>query len=360
MLGRWAGWGSIPQVFDAADSSWDELRHRLTQLWDDHDWAAARRSVINAHFTSAEVVTAMWRLAVGLGFAGGRVLEPGCGSGNFLALAPAEVPAEYVGVELDPTTARIAAALHPQTDIRNEGFEATRLPEASVDLVIGNVPFGTHAPYDPRHNAGRHSIHNYFVLKSLRLTRPGGLVVVITSRFTMDARNPAARREMAELADLVGALRLPAGAFRAAAGTDAVTDLLVLRRRQNDQPAAGSEWSELARVAVADGEVELNRFFATRPDTVLGELCCGGGQYRADDLDVRAGKRPLPLVLEEAIAALVERATAAGLRWLPADSRGPEPALHPIPTLDAWPEGSIIERDGGFARIADGVASPLT
>jgi SAM-dependent methyltransferase len=193
-------------------------------------WAAAR-SCLNAHYTSAEVVTAVWAAVAGLGFAGGRILEPGCGAGNFLALRPDTVDlAQVVGVELDPTTAGIAQRLYPSADIRAESFADTRLPDGWFDLVVGNVPFAKVVLHDRVHNPGRLSLHNHFIVKSLRLTRPGGLVALLTSRWTLDARNPAARREMAELAELVGAVRLPRGAFAAAAGTDAICDLLLLRQ----------------------------------------------------------------------------------------------------------------------------------
>ena len=359
MLGRWAGWGAVPQVFDEADAAWDSLRARLRELLDERAWNAARRTVINAHYTSAEVVSAMWRLATGLGFDGGRVLEPGCGSGNFIAMAPESMPVEFIGVELDPTTARIAQVLQPQAQIRNEGFEETTLAEASLDLVIGNVPFASHVPYDPRHNAGRHCLHNYFLIKSLCLTRPGGLVVAITSRFTMDARDPAGRTEMAAMADLVGALRLPGGAMRAAAGTDAVVDLVVLRRRHPGQPPAGAAWSALAPVTLADGDVEINQYFASRRHAVLGELRLGG-QYRADDLDVRAGPRALPEALDEAVATLVAEARLAGLGWAPADHQPPLSSAPPLPMVVDRPEGSIVElTGGGFARVVGGAAQEM-
>jgi hypothetical protein len=176
-----------------------------------------------------EIVREIWRAVGELGFAGGRVLEPGAGAGVFIGLAPAR--AEITAVELDPTTAAIARALYPHATVRAESFATSRLPDGHFDLSIGNVPFADVVLHDPVHNRGRHSIHNHFIVKSLALTRPGGLVAVLTSRYTLDAANPAARREMNDLGELLGAVRLPTGAHRRAAGTDAVTDLLILRRR---------------------------------------------------------------------------------------------------------------------------------
>ncbi len=178
--------------------------------------AAAARTTVNAHYTDAAYVQAIWDALGELGFTGGRVLEPGCGSGTFIGLAPPG--ADMVGVELDPTTAAIARALYPNAQVLAESFADTRIPEGSFDAVVGNVPFADVVFIDPAHNPSKLSIHNHFIVKSLHLVRPGGLVAVITSRYTMDAHNPAARREIAALADLVGAVRLP-GAPTRAAGT---------------------------------------------------------------------------------------------------------------------------------------------
>ncbi|MDP9072782.1 MAG: methyltransferase domain-containing protein, partial [Actinomycetota bacterium] len=242
----------------------------------------------------------MWSAARQLGFTGGRCLEPGCGAGTLIGVAPADLAADMVGVELDPTSAAIAAALYPHATIRNESFADTRLPDGFFDLAIGNVPFGKIALHDPRHNRSGHSLHNHFLLKSLHLVRPGGLVVSLTSRFTLDSRNPSARREMAELADLVGAVRLPEGAFRQVAGTDVVIDLVVLRRRAEGETRSGVGWERSVEVATADGPVTANEVFVTHPEWVLGELSCGNGQYNDHDLTVKARPGPLAPQLGEA------------------------------------------------------------
>lgn len=233
LLSRWSRWGAVPEIFDEAREEWAAQREQLRERLGEQGWATARRTTLNAHYTHPQIVAAMWELARQLGFQHGRVLEPGCGAGVFIGLAPAG--AEMTGVELDDTTAAIAQALYPDAQIHARSFAAgTRMANGSFDLTIGNVPFGDVRLHDPRHNRGEHSIHNHFILKSLALTRPGGLVVVLSSHYTLDAANPAARREMSELADLLGALRLPTGAHRRAAGTDALTDLLVFRRRPAD------------------------------------------------------------------------------------------------------------------------------
>jgi len=204
-----------------------------------------------------------------LGFDGGRVLEPGCGSGNFIGFAPPG--ARLTGVELDPVTAAIAAALYPRAQVLAGSFAGTRDRDGSYDLVVGNVPFGRVLLHDRTHNPG-HSIHNHFIIKSLRLTRPGGVVAVLTSRYTMDARNPAASREIAGLADLTGAIRLPGGAHQRAAGTSVVTDLLILRRREPGRQTDSTAWEQTRTVSLHGHEVPVNEYFLARPDAVLGEL----------------------------------------------------------------------------------------
>ncbi|MGH2500491.1 MAG: helicase, partial [Candidatus Limnocylindria bacterium] len=212
----------MPEIFDEAREEWAPERARLRTLLDDGAYAAARRTTINAHYTDPAYVQQMWAALQRLSFDGGRVLEPGAGAGTFVGMAPPG--AEMVGVELDPTSAAIAQALYPGATIRAESFADTRLPAGYFDAAIGNVPFADVRLYDPRHNGAGHSMHNHFIIKSLALTRPGGLAAVLTSRYTLDAQNPAARREMNALADLLGAVRLPSGAHRRAAGTEVVTD----------------------------------------------------------------------------------------------------------------------------------------
>jgi N12 class adenine-specific DNA methylase len=319
---------------------------------------AARRTVLNAHYTSAPVVAEMWRAATGLGFTAGPVLEPGCGSGNFIGFAPPG--AEITGVELDPTTAEIARHLYgARATIHTSGFEDLPLPDGSFDLVIGNVPFAKVTPHDPRHNRGRHSLHNYFLLRSLALTRPGGLVVALTSRYTLDARNPAARHEIAGLADLAGAVRLPARAFAASSGTDVICDLLVLRRRPAGAPPAGPAWARTEPANVdhpADGEpIALNEYFAARPDRIAGRLTVARGMYRDVELTVEATD-PLEQLLPAILDDLIVEATRDGLTLIPpsAPNRAATTAVTAEPgqydTLHAQ-EGSFVV-DPGTGRVA--------
>jgi len=295
----------------------------------------------------------MWAAAGQLGFGGGRVLEPGCGSGNFIGFAPAS--AQLTGVELEPVTAAIASALYPAATIIPGSFADTRTPEASFDLVIGNVPFGQISLHDPQHNRAGHSIHNHFIIKSLHLTRPGGLVLLLTSRYTMDARNPAARREIASLADLAGALRLPGRAHQRAAGTSVVTDVLILRRREPGRPPDTTAW-EQTRMADLDGaQVAVSEYFLDHPEAVLGKLAAVNGAYRADDLVVTP-TGDTTTAFARGLERIATNAQARGLAWTPATAgkSGPEPA----PVSD-HPDGYLQAReDGTFTEIADGVARP--
>lgn len=360
MLARWSGWGSLPGVFDPDNGQWAEVRAELRATLDEREWRAARRTTLNAHYTPLPFAQLVWATARRIGFAGGRVLEPGCGTGVFLGSAPEELDLELVGVELDPVTAGIAEALYPHATIRREGFQDTRYPEGWFDSALGNVPFAKVALTDPVHNRGAHSIHNHFLIKSLRLTRPGGLVACFTSRFTLDAQSPAARREIAGLADLVGAVRLPGGAFRAVAGTDVVIDLVVLRRREPQRPRRGLDFERAVEVATPDGSVTVNQVFAERPGWVLGDLSSVGGQYGQHDLTVRA--RPGASVVDQLAAALDEVALGAleaGLvvteRRAASPQRSASAGQLTSARTEPWhKEGSLLASGTRFSRVVDG------
>ena len=325
ILARWSGWGAAPEVFDPDRRAHTWAREELSRLLTPAELAAAARNTLNAHYTDAALVQAIWTGIQQLRFTGGRVLEPGCGSGNFIGFAP--VGARFTGVELEPVTAQIAAALYPDADIVNESFADTRAREGSFDLAIGNVPFGSFALTDRLHNPGGHSIHNHFIIKALHLVRPGGLVAVVTSRYTMDARNPAARREIAALADLAGAVRLPSGAHQRAAGTGVVTDLLIFRRREPGRQPDATGW-EQTRMAELDGvQVPVNEYFLDHPDAVLGELRAVHGAHNAEDLVV-AAPGDTGAALARALARIAADATSRGLAWTPAPEQ-PGPSAAP-------------------------------
>jgi len=233
-LAGWSGWGAVPQIFDGREE-WTTENAQLRGLLSQQEYRRAEANTLNAHYTDPEIAGALWEAVRDAGFAGGRVLEPGCGAGTFIGLAPPE--ATMVGVEIDPITATISSYLYPSAQVRNEGFERTRVPENSFTATIGNVPFGGFAVHDPAHNPAGHNIHNHFILKSLALTAPGGYVAVISSHFTMDSASQRARRDMAGVADLVGAVRLPTKAFAPAIMISSNTPC---RGRCVDTIAAGS------------------------------------------------------------------------------------------------------------------------
>jgi N12 class adenine-specific DNA methylase len=359
ILARWSGWGAVSAVFEekpGESRALTEGREQLRALLSDKEYAAARRNTINAHYTSPALAQAMWDGLAAFGFRGGRVLEPGCGAGTFIGLAPPGTA--MVGIELDPVTAHITAALYPHAQIRNENFADTQMPEGSFDAVIGNVPFGSIHMTDPRYNPGRrHPIHTHFLLKSAALVRPGGWIALITSRYTLDAGDDAgdaaveARRTLAGLGELAAAIRLPSSAHRRTAGTDVVTDVLVIRRfADGEQPPPGEPaWLQTVPVDIGGVQIPVNRYFADHPGMVLGEMTTGGAR-RADDLRVT-----VPAGTDTAGGLAQALARAAATRAVAA----PRPATTPA-AMDRPPEGFLQARpDGTFARITEGFFEPF-
>ena len=344
-------------MFDETNAEWADVREELHQLLDAEAWRAARRTTINAHYTDPAIAQAMWQTLADLGFRAGRVLEPGAGAGTFIGLAP--VGAELTGVELDPTTARIAQAIHPHATIRAESFAQTPLPDGYFDAAIGNVPFADVRLHDPRHNPSRLSLHNHFIVKALALVREGGLVAILTSHYTMDAHNPAARREIHQLGELLGAVRLPTGAHRRTAGTDALTDLLILRRRDSEGDVDAAGWETTRDVDVDGGRARINRYFAEHPERVLGELSLGSGMYGQETLHVRPpdGLDDLPDRLAAQLAEITALARAHD-RTLTPRPEGTHDAERRLPAAPAasdglW-DGHLAASPAGTFTILDG------
>jgi N12 class adenine-specific DNA methylase len=367
VLARWSGWGAVPAVFDERSERFADARSELKQLLDEREWRAASKTTLNAHYTDAAIAQTMWDVVTEAGFADDRepvrVLEPGCGAGTFIGLAPAAVTAKdsaLFGVELDPTTAAIAQHLYPHADIRQESFADTRIPRSYLDLVIGNVPFGKLALHDPVHNGGNHSLHNHFIIKSLALTRPGGVATVLTSHYTMDATNPAARREIAAMADLLAAVRLPMSAHQRAAGTQVITDVLVLRRRD---PAAGpggaDGWASTVAIGGdADRQVNINSYFAEHPERVIGATGIRSGQF-GPELEVKtAGDVDVALELRTQLDAELARAAGDDPTWTLFGPRTATPAAHRVLRADAPAEHQDrhidLADDGRFSVVIDG------
>lgn len=365
-LARWSGWGSLPGVFKEPppDNTYALGQKVLKQLLSPAEYAAARRTTRNAHYTDAGYVAAIWDAMRDLGFQGGQVLEPGSGSGTFMGMAPESIAGEthVTGVELDPITAAMARALYPNQTVRTESFADTKTADGVFDAAIGNVPFSDTKLVDREYNPGRkHNMHNHFILKSLRMTRPGGLVAVITSRYTMDSLNPSARREMAELGDLVGAVRLPSGAHSKAAGTEVVTDLLLFRRREPGAEYSGLPFEQTRTIDVDGKQIPVNEHFVDAggdaTDMVLGEFAAVHGMRGQDDLTVKGDKDAEP-ALRKALDRLAAQAKARGLTQTPGHSE--RPAFAAVGKA-AKPDGYLQARpDGNFTRLVRGREQPHT
>nr|WP_286189681.1 helicase-related protein [Sanguibacter hominis] len=362
-LAQWSSWGAVPEVFESWREDWTEDQARVKAALTQAEYGAAMTTTLNAHYTDPSVVAEVWRALGDAGFTGGPVLEPGCGSGTFIGLAPES--AQMVGVELDPLTAQIAGALYPKAQVRAEGFERTRL-EGQFNAVVGNVPFGSFTLYDPLDNPRGLSIHNHFIVKSLRATAPGGYVAVLTSRFTMDAQRPTARREMARYGDLVGAVRLPTGAFQKVAGTEVVTDVLVFRRREDDrQPNFDAmPWLETYDVGGDVDEtapVTVNKYWQTHPEKVLGEVSLGQGMHGDQTLRITGPKGDeLVAQLRTALAGIIREGHEAGLTYAPkptavAPSALTAPGLRwPVPEDQQVRAGHVREARAGTFEAWNG------
>jgi hypothetical protein len=288
-LARYIGWGSFGQQL--FQGTWDRLRPQkgwekendwLRNHLGQAEWESAQNSIINAHYTDPPTVTAMWDMARRMGFTGGRVLEPSVGIGNFFGLMPRDLMAasDLTGIELDQLTGGMAKILYPGANVQIKGYQDSKTADGFYDLVIGNWPFAQHAPADRRYAKLSPSLHDYFFLKALDQVRPGGLVVGITSRYTMDKQGRAVRAHLARNAELVAAYRLPAGAFEKYAGTGVVTDIIILKKRE--APLASSEgagsWLDTTQVATPAGEdVTVNQYFALNRANVLGTINYGHG-----------------------------------------------------------------------------------
>ena len=268
-LSRYTGWGALAKVFDERGGGWQKekvlVRERLTEA----EYEAARASTLNAHFTSPVVIKAMYAALANMGFEGGNILEPSCGTGNFFGLLPDEMKGSTLyGVELDPTTAKIACHLYPQADIRASGFEDADFPDDFFDVAVGNVPFGSYQIADKRYDEHRFLVHDYFFARSLDLVRPGGIVAFVTSKGTLDKKNPSVRRYLAERAELVGAVRLPNTAFAANAGTRVTADIIFLKKRERPV-VCEPDWVHLG---TTESGIPVNSHFAEHPEMVLGTM----------------------------------------------------------------------------------------
>ena len=282
VLSQYVGWGGLADAFDPGKDNWAKEYAELKGLLSEDEYAAARSSVLNAHYTSPTVIRGIYDAVERMGFRSGNILEPSMGVGNFFGMLPDTMQdSRLYGVELDSITGRIAKMLYPQADITVAGFETTDRRDF-YDLAVGNVPFGQYKVNDKAYNKLGFSIHNYFFAKAIDQVRPGGVVAFVTSRYTMDSKDSTARKHMAERADLLGAIRLPNNAFRANAGTDVVSDIIFLQKR--DRPIDHEpDWVQLGKTE--DG-FAINQYFVDHPEMVLGVLSTESTQYGREELTV--------------------------------------------------------------------------
>ena len=282
VLSQYVGWGGLADAFDPGKDSWAKEYAELKGLLSEDEYSAARSSTLNAHYTSPTVIRGIYDAVERMGFRSGNILEPSMGVGNFFGMLPDSMAdSRLYGVELDSITGRIAKKLYPQADITVAGFETTDRRDF-YDLAVGNVPFGQYKVNDKAYNKLGFSIHNYFFAKAIDQVRPGGVVAFVTSRYTMDSKDSTARKHMAERADLLGAIRLPNNAFKANAGTDVVSDIIFLQKR--DRPAdIEPAWVQLGKTE--DG-FAINQYFADHPEMILGVLSTESTQYGREELTV--------------------------------------------------------------------------
>ena len=282
VLSQYVGWGGLADAFDSDKNSLAKEYAELKGLLSEEEYKAVRGSVLNAHYTSPTVIRAIYDAVERMGFRTGNILEPSMGVGNFFGMLPESMAdSRLYGVELDSIMGRIAQKLYPEANIKVAGFETTDRRDF-YDLAVGNVPFGNYKVNDKAYNKLNFSIHNYFFAKAIDQVRPGGIVAFVTSRYTLDSKDSAARKHIAERADLLGAIRLPNNTFRANAGTDVVSDIIFLQKRDrpmDHEPA----WVKLGKTA--DG-IAINSYFADHPEMILGKLTTESTQYGKEEATV--------------------------------------------------------------------------
>ena len=300
ILSRYVGWGGLSQAFEEGNNQWAGEFTELYSELSPEEYRAARASTLNAFYTSPVVIHAMYEALSNMGLESGNVLEPSCGVGNFMGLVPKSMEdLKMYGVELDSISGRIAKQLYQKNNISVQGFETAQYPDSFFDCVICNVPFGSYKVADRKYDRHNFMIHDYFIAKSLDLVRPGGVVAVVTSSGTLDKQNPAVRQYIANRADLLGAIRLPDNAFRKNAGTDVVSDILFLQKRD----CASLEQPEWVQLDTTPEGYRMNAYFVRHPEMVLGELSVESTQYGKQEVTVKPIEgMELAVQLKEAIS----------------------------------------------------------
>jgi N12 class adenine-specific DNA methylase len=356
VLARYVGWGGMPNVFGTyPPQEWRSAAAEMKELLDASEFDSARASTPNAHFTSPMVIEAVWNGLQRLGLGdGAQILEPAMGVGHFFGLMPESMQSGHrTGVELDSITARIAQKLYPDSTIFAKGFEETPLPDNYFDAIVGNVPFGDYTTHDPAMNRRlTRTIHDYFFAKSLTKLRPGGVMALITSRYTMDKQDGTIRGHLAEHADLLGAIRLPNTAFKANAGTEVTSDIMFLRKRAPGAITPGHAWLTLENIDSPDGPIAVNEYYARHPEMMLGQMKLQGTMYSAGEPTLEG--ELTPELLRGAIQSLPEGA------YVPKDeSRGPPPAPLDTGLFAGVKDGAFAQRGGAIVIRSGGSFEPV-
>lgn len=362
ILVRYVGWGAFPGVFEQYPArEWKNAASQLREILTPEEYASARASTPNAHYTSPEVIQSVWAAMEHLGVRPGvHVLEPSMGVGHFFGLMPEGLypGTKRTGVELDSISAQIASKLYPDSTVRAKAFEDSGLPQNFFDAAVGNIPFGNYPVSDAAYRRSPHltrAIHDYFLSKTTDLVRPGGVVALITSRFSMDKQDPAIRQHLSEQAVLLGAIRLPNSAFRANAGTDVTTDILFLQKRSERVEYREEPWASLTPVDTSDGPIQINEYFARHPEMMLGRMAVERGQYAtptpyldgaldAEDLRSAISRLPRGAYVENG-----DRKTAIFV----ADSRQSA-------QIDGVKEGGMVDRHGQICIRRGNQLEPLS
>ena len=306
VLAKYVGWGGLAQAFDEHNVAWQNEYQELKDVLSVEEYAAAKGSVLNAHYTSKTVIDGIYNALTRFGVKGNnRILEPAMGTGNFFGFMPQGIAdgAKLYGVELDRVTGKIATKLYPQAKIQIKGFEETAFQDNSFDLMVTNVPFGGYTVFDPDYNKYNFYIHDYFIAKGIDKIKPNGLMAVITSKGTMDKQNPSIRKYIADRAELVGAVRLPNTAFKQTANTEVVTDILFFRKRE-ERINAGVENTEWLSTGKTEEGYEINNYYIAHPEMILGTLAKETGLYGAEDITVKSDGRDLSEAINAAISRL--------------------------------------------------------
>ena len=354
ILSKYVGWGGLANAFDESKTEWAKEYKQLKNLLSEEEYKSARASTLNAHYTETGIIKAIYKGLEGIGFKGGRILEPSAGIGHFIGAMPENlIPGvrSWTAVELDDITGNIAKYLYPNADVRVQGFEKAKIPNDYMDMAISNVPFGNYAIADKTYpKAVTGAIHNYFFAKSLDKVRPGGIVCFITSRYTMDSYDKSVRQYIADRADLLGAIRLPDTAFKSNAGTEVVTDILILKKREPNTLYKGEAFENTDNYHYNLNIYEqTNEYFKNHPEMVLGTPEATGSMYRGNSLTYKAKGNNLPAQIEKAFSKI------KGKMDYPV-KRTQEDIRQEIKQAEAkGKNGSLIYKNGKLYRNNEGI-----